>query len=198
MRDRLVTMITGIKKNTLRLSLTGLLVFVLGNCLIDYKGYEKADVLNSQKKIYDKKLVYNLPYFPQFNLVGKEALENYFQVKTPFKTTEAGTKVPTDGYLVDVKVDYESPTTPALVFLAASTLTATILPAWSQHDGYDIRYVLYKDGKEMETFAYTVERNYAQWFPLFFVIWMNNDTATEKSVFERVTKTFFDDASKYF
>lgn len=191
-------MITGIKKNVFRISIAGLLLIVLGNCLIDYKGYEKADALNIQKKIYDKKLVYNLPYFPQFNLGGKEALETYFQIKTPFKTTEAGENIPKDGYLVNVQVQYKSPTTSALVFLAASTLTATILPAFSRHDGYDIRYTLYKDGKEMETFAYTIERDYGQWLPLIFVIWLNQDTATERSVFERVTETFFKDASKYF
>jgi len=191
-------MITGLKKNVFRISIAVLLLTVLGNCLIDYKGCEKADALNIQKKIYDKKLVYNLPYFPQFNLGGKEALETYFQIKTPFKTTEAGENIPKDGYLVNVQVQYKSPTTPALVFLAASTLTATILPAFSRHDGYDIRYTLYKDGKEMETFAYTIERDYGQWLPLIFVIWLNQDTATERSVFERVTEIFFKDASKYF
>ncbi|MCC5813623.1 MAG: hypothetical protein JJT78_02625 [Leptospira sp.] len=168
------------------------------NCLIDYKDFPKADPLVSSKKIHDKKLVYNLPYFPAFNLGGKEAMETYFQVKTPFKNTESGVDVPNDGYFVDVKVDYRSPTTPALLFLTASTMTATILPAWSMHDGYDMRYTLWKNGKEVETFSYSVERKYGQWFPLFFVIWLNTDTATEKSVFERTTEQFFKDAERYF
>jgi hypothetical protein len=185
-------------KTKINLAILTTLFLTSSNCLIDYKEFPKVDTLNSQMKIYDKKLVYNLPYFPQFNLGGKEALETYFQVKTPFKNTEAGTKIPLDGFLVDVKVDYRSPSTPALVFLTASTLTATILPAWSMHDGYDIRYILYKDGKKVETFSYQVERKYAQWFLILPIIWMNNDTASEKSVFERLTETFFKDAKKHF
>jgi hypothetical protein len=97
-----------------------------------------------------------------------------------------------------LKLTTAHPAHQLLVFLTASTLTATILPAWSMHDGYDIRYVLYKDGKEVETFSYQVERKYAQWFIILPIIWMNNDTASEKSVFERLTETFFKDAKKHF
>lgn len=171
---------------------------LFGNCLIDYRDYPVMEPLSSEKKIHDKKLVYNLPYFPAFNLGGKEAMETYFQIKTPFKQTTAGVDVPKDGFFVDVKVDYRTPTTPALVFLTASTLTATILPAWSLHDGYDIRYVLWKNGKEVETFSYSIERQYGQWLPMVVLVWMNSKTSTEKSVFERVTKEFFKDAEKHF
>ncbi|WCL49876.1 LIC12231 family lipoprotein [Leptospira sp. GIMC2001] len=168
------------------------------NCLIDYKNYPKADPLSSENKIYDKKLVYNLPYFPQFNLGGRESLETYFQVKTPFKKTEAGVQVPNDGYLVDVKVDYRSPSKPALAFLILSTMTITLLPAWSEEDGYDVRYILWKNGKEVETFKYSIERRYGQWMPLILAFWYNAKTASEKSVFERLTKQFFADAEKHF
>lgn len=176
-----------------------LLSFVLStNCLIDYKNFPKADPLNASQKVYEKKLVYNLPYFPAFNLGGREAMETYFSDKTPFKNTEMGTEVPLDGYFVNVKVDYVSPTTPALLFLTASTLTATLLPAWSFHDGYSIRYELYKNSKQVETFSYRVERKYGQWLPLVFIVWLNVETSTEKSVFERTTEQFFKDANAYF
>lgn len=175
----------------------GILLFT-GNCLIQYKDYTKQEPLSAEKKIYDKKLVYNLPYFPAFNLGGKEAMETYFRVKTPFKNTREGVEIPNDGYFVNVKVDYKSPSQPALVFLTISSLTATALPAWSMHDGYEIRYELYKDGEEVEIFTYRVERQYAQWLPLVLVVWLNEKTASEKSVFERVTKQFFSDAEKYF
>jgi len=171
---------------------------VLTGCLIDYRDYPKAEPLSTSRKAYDKVLVYNLPYFPAFNLGGKEAMETYFRVKSPFKNTEPGVQIPRDGYFVDVKVDYRTPTTPAILFLTLSTLSATILPAWSLHDGYNIRFTLWKDGKEMETFSYDVERRYVQWLPLALVVWLNTDTATEKSVFERVTKQFFQDAERYF
>jgi hypothetical protein len=68
----------------IRLAILATLFLTSSNCLIDYKEFPKVDTLNSQMKIYDKKLVYNLPYFPQFNLGGKEALETYFQVKDSF------------------------------------------------------------------------------------------------------------------
>jgi hypothetical protein len=173
-------------------------IILSANCLIDYKDFPKADPLNESQKVNEKKLVYNLPYFPAFNLGGREAMEFYFSSKTQFKNTEMGTEVPLDGYFVDVKVDYISPTPPALVFLTASTLTATLLPAWSFHDGYSIRYDLYKDSKKVETFSYKVERKYGQWLPLIFVIWLNVETSTEKSVFERTTQQFFKDANSYF
>lgn len=175
-----------------------LLGFFLGNCVIDYKDYPKQSPLVSNAKDIPKKLVYNLPYFPAFNLGGREALEDFFQNKTRFAKTEMGTEVPLDGYFVDVKVNYRSPTTPALVFLAASSLTATLLPAWSLHDGYDIRYELYKDGKKAQVFSYQVERLYGQWIFALPFIWLNWDTATEKSVFERVSQQFMEDAKSYF
>jgi hypothetical protein len=182
--------------------LVALTVAILGlfltQCLIDYKDYPKVEPLPSEKKLYDKKLVYNLPYFPQLNLGGKEAMETYFQVKTPFKVTENGVDVPNDGFLVDVRVDYRSPSTPAAVFLTLSTLTATLLPAWSEHDGYEIKFALWKNGKKVEDFEYSVERKYYQWAPLALLVWHNANTASEKSVFERVTKQFFEDAKKHF
>lgn len=186
-------------KNFVTILLIALFTFInLEGCLISYRDFPREDPLVSRKKIYEKKLVYNLPYFPAFNLGGKEAMETYFQIKSPFKTTEPGVDIPLDGYFVDVKVDYRTPTTPALLFLTASTLTATILPAWSHHDGYNIRFNLWKNGKEVKTFSYDVERKYYQWLPLIFVIWMNTDTASERSVFERVTDQFFEDAKEYF
>jgi hypothetical protein len=170
---------------------------VLQNCLISYRDFPKILPVPEREKSKEAPLIYNLPNFPQFNLGGREALKNYFDKKSPFKNTSEGVDVPKSGYLVNVKVDYRSPSRPALIFLVLSTITATILPAYSEQDGYDIEYHLYKDGKVVKVFDYHVFRTYRQWFPLIFGIWYNGETATEKEVFERVTDKFFEDAKEF-
>ncbi|TGL56375.1 hypothetical protein EHQ58_17250 [Leptospira ognonensis] len=172
--------------------------FTFSGCIISYRDYPKLLPIPEREKVKDAAFVYNLPNFPQFNLGGREALKNYFDKKTPFKSTVEGVDVPKSGYLVNVKVDYRSPSKPALVFLGLSTVTATLLPAWSEQDGYDIAYHLYKDGKPVKVYEYHLFRNYGQWLPLILGIWYNGETATEKEVFERITDTFFEDAKEYF
>ncbi|MDF3819808.1 hypothetical protein P3G55_07860 [Leptospira sp. 96542] len=186
-----------------KIKYSGLLVvtiiyFSFTNCIISYKNYPKVLPLPAQEKTIDKPLVYILPTFPQLNLGGREALKTYFETKSPFKNTMEGTEVPKSGYLVNVKVNYRSPSKEATVFLGLSTLTATILPAWSSQDGYDIEYLLYKDGKKVNSYEYHIYRNYAQWMPLALVSWYNFETATEKEVFERVSLQFFEDANEHF
>lgn len=122
--------------------------FMFNNCLISYKDHPKILPLPAEEKSNDANFVYALPTFPQMNLGGREALKNYFQNKTRFKNTVEGVDVPKVGYLVNVKVNYRSPSPEATVFLGISTLTATLLPAWSTQDGYDVQYLLYKDGKK--------------------------------------------------
>ena len=181
-----------------RILLFLLTISLFESCIISYRDYPKILPIPEREKTKDVPLIYNLPNFPQFNLGGREALKNYFDKKTPFKNTSEGVDVPKAGYLVNVKVDYRSPSKPALIFLGISTLTATLIPAWSEQDGYDIAYHLYKDGKEVKVYDYHIFRNYGQWLPLIFGIWYNGQTATEKEVFERVTDKFFDDAKEFF
>jgi hypothetical protein len=190
-----------IAKTKLILSnLLGLLLtlIVLSNCLISYKDYPKILPLPSEEKTLDTPFVYGLPTFPQLNLGGREALKNYFDQKTRFKKTVEGVDVPKVGYLVNVKVNYRSPTPVATAFLGVSTLTATFLPAWSTQDGYDVQYILYKDGKKVGTYDYHIFRNYAQWILFLPISWYNFETATEKEVFERMTLKFFEDAKEHF
>ncbi|TGN06525.1 LIC12231 family lipoprotein [Leptospira ilyithenensis] len=175
-----------------------LFAFSISNCLISYRDYDKIPPVPAQEKQYDSEFVYGLPTFPQFNLGGREALKTYFDSKSPFKKTTEGSDIPRNGYLVNVKVNYRSPSTPALAFITLSALTATILPAWSKQDGYDIQYHLYKNGKLVQVYEYHVFRNYTQWILLSFLVWVNLDSATEKEVFERVTNQFFDDAKSHF
>lgn len=171
---------------------------ILSNCIISYKDYPKILPLPSEEKTLDTQFVYVLPTFPQLNLGGREALKNYFDTKTRFKKTTEGVDVPKVGYLVNVKVNYRSPSPIATAFLGASTLTATILPAWSTQDGYDVQYILYKDGKKVGTYDYHIFRNYAQWILFIPISWYNFETATEKEVFERMTLKFFEDAKEHF
>ncbi len=177
-----------------------LLIFIslITNCIISYRDYPKIPPIPALEKTYDKNFVYALPTFPQLNLGGREALKDFFENKTQFKKTVEGNEVPKSGYLVNVKVNYRSPSKEAMVFLAISTLSATLLPAWSNQDGYDVEYILYKDGNKVGTYEYHIFRNHAQWLPLAFVSFFNFETATEKEVFERVSLQFFEDAKIHF
>jgi hypothetical protein len=180
--------------------LIGLLILanITLNCIISYRDYPKIPPIPSAEKTSEKIFVYALPTFPQLNLGGREGLKYFFENKTMFKKTTEGNEVPKSGYLVNVKVNYRTPSKEASVFLALSTLTATILPAWSNQDGYDVEYKLYKDGKNVGNYNYHIFRSHAQWLPLALVSFYNFETATEKEVFERVSLQFFEDAKEHF
>lgn len=175
-----------------------ILLFFTTHCIIGYKDYPKIPPVPDLEKKIDANLVYALPTFPQLNLGGREALKNFFETKTPFKKTIEGLEVPKQGYLVNVKVTYRSPSTAAAVFLGISTVLATLPPAWSKQDGYDLEYILYKNGNKVGTYQYHIYRDYYQWIGLALFAWYNFETASEKEVFERISIKFFEDAKEHF
>jgi len=173
-------------------------VVFFANCIISYRDFPQAPPSPSLEKKSDAVFFYMLPTFPQLNLGGREALKEFFDNKTPFRKTQEGNEVPKSGYLVNVKVNYRSPSKSAVVFLGLSTITATILPAWSNQDGYDLEYILYKNGTQVSSFQYHIYRNYYQWLPIALASWYNLQTASEREVFERITAKFFEDARANF
>lgn len=170
------------------------ILFVTNQCYILYPSYPKQSNIPAMEKTIDEPLAYNLPNFPRMNLGGRDALKEYFDFKTAFKNVKENNVVPANGYLVDVKVDWESPSNVAVGFLALSTITLTLLPAWSQEEGYSVRYILYKSGAEPKTFKYRIYRNYYQFFFLLPFVPLNLETSTEREVFQKLTEKFFSDA----
>lgn len=104
-----------------------------------------------------------------------------------------GLDIPKKGVFILIEPLYKTPSLSAAVFGYISVASATILPAWSNEDGFIIKYSVYKDSKLIETFQYEQERFLALWIALLPVSWINFMTATEYDAFYNATNRFIED-----
>lgn len=166
---------------------------------VTYRDFPE-DLVNKppQTKPFDK-LYYTLQPFGVLGTgSGEEALRMVFQRKTPFTTTEKVDAAPAHGLYCNVEVLYKPPTLPALAFGYLSISTLTLIPVWSNHDGYRVIYHLYADGKQEHQYEYDITRKGAVWIGLLPIIWVNAFTYSEAEALEATTYQFFKDAEPTF
>jgi hypothetical protein len=184
-------------------------LFGLVGCISTYPDHPKHNLVPMEKTI-DQTLYYSITDFPDFipgreggGLGGRKGIVDYINNNSPFKKAQE-LRPGNDGlvditnktHYVNIKIEWNSPSTVSKVFLALSTLTATILPAWSHEDGYDFKYILYRNGKEVKQYRYSLKRSYYQQLFLGLFYWMNNNYFTEEEVFQKITESFFTEADK--
>ena len=104
--------------------------------------------------------------------------------------------IPNKGLYILAEPLYKAPSIAAMGFGYLSASTLTLLPAWSNHDGYKVRYTIYKDGELMKTVIYDRERFVALWIGLIPFSWINLFTSEEYDAFESITKEFLIDLPK--
>ena len=102
---------------------------------------------------------------------------------------------PKKGIYINIEAIYNLPTVPALVFGYLSVSTLTILPAWSNHDGYKTTYSIYNDGELIKTFEYDRERFFALWLPILPFAWIDLFTDGSYESFASMTNQFLSDAA---
>lgn len=102
---------------------------------------------------------------------------------------------PQKGIYINIEATYNLPTVPALVFGYLSVATITILPAWSNHDGYKATYSIYNNGELIKTFEYDRERFIALWLPILPFAWIDLLTDGSYESFASMTNQFLSDAA---
>ena len=104
-----------------------------------------------------------------------------------------GDSIPETGRFIAIDPFYKTPTLPAMGFGYLSVSTLTILPAWSNHDGFYIRYSIYEDGKLIDTYQYDRERFVALWIVILPFSWINLMTPGEYDAFKDINKEFMEE-----
>ena len=76
--------------------------------------------------------------------------------------------------------------------------TLTIVPVWSEHDGYKVTYDVFVNGEKKKSFEYEITRKGGAWIVLLPFAWANFFTYNESDVFEATTYQFFKDSAPIF
>jgi len=105
---------------------------------------------------------------------------------------------PEKGLYLEVETKWKPMTMPALIFGYISVSTLTLLPAWSMHDGYIVKYNIYVDGQKKEAYTYEITRKAGIWLGLLPFAWINLFTYNEEDAFEATAYQFAADAQAYF
>lgn len=98
------------------------------------------------------------------------------------------------GIFVEVTPKYQEPSFMALLFGYFSLSTLTILPAVSDEDGFDLRFEVYRDGKQVLSREYPARRFMVMWIGTLPFYWLNGLAASEADAFAAVTQQFLIDA----
>jgi len=137
-------------------------------------------------------LFYNIEGHTLFS--GEKTLKKIFSKKSPFLKTEKRESIPSKGLFVKVIIEKNPPHMLSAVFGYACYASLGFSPFWSKEDGYNLRYIFYRNGERQKTFEYNIQRNSFFWVLMLPVAWINLFTYSEGDAFEATTYQFFEDA----
>ena len=149
------------------LLLSPLLLSFLSACAIHYKNVPDA-APNPAHYAVSKKILYKINTLPVFSADGLDAVAAAFKASPVFRSAERyyEEEIPPKGIFILVETEYKTPNLPAAAFGYLSVSTLTLLPAWSNHDGFNLFYRIYVDGVLVKTFPYESRRFVAIWIVL--------------------------------
>lgn len=185
-------------RNSLIFSIVAFLLGNLSGCAINYK--DVPDYTQpSSKYVVTEKVFYKINKLPVFTSGGLDAIDEAFRDSKVFRNMEAyyEADIPKSGIYIQVDTEYKAPDMPAVVFGYASVATLTLLPAWSNNDGFNIFYRIYVDGVLVKTLPYESRRFIAAWIVLLPFAWVNFMTNDEEEAFYAITYGFIKDAQPY-
>ncbi|PJZ44572.1 LIC12231 family lipoprotein [Leptospira brenneri] len=179
-----------------------LFVLTFSSCITSYRDYPTIDAPTKSSSPSKLKLFYHLEPFPILEFGGYAALKSVFKTKlnSQFNETEEifdPKVIPQKGIYCRVVTQWAPVSAQTLIFGYLSIATATLLPAWSSNEGFDVTYSLYKDGQKVKDFTYTPRRSVFLWLFSLPVIWVNLFTASEEEVFKATSYQFIEDAKPY-
>jgi len=141
-------------------------------------------------------LYYQMLPYQGLNFGGYEEMKRMMKRNRAFATTERVNEMPPKGLFVRVKPTVREPSAPGLIwgYIAASFLF--LLPAYVGSSGFYVEYEVYRDGKKVKFYEYTVERKAFAWLPMVLFVWTNLITDDEEDAAIATVNLFFSDAER--
>ena len=173
------------------------LSFVLTGCMTTYRNFP-VDALDKKPSAGTCDVMqYNIKRFDVLDAGGYSRLQEVFRDAAICKKMVPVEAVPEKGLYLEVETKWKPLTMPALIAGYISVSTLTLLPAWSTHDGYTVKYIIYQDGQKKETYGYDITRKAGLWLGLLPFAWINAFTYSESDAFEATAYQFSADAQVY-
>ncbi|RHX84423.1 LIC12231 family lipoprotein [Leptospira stimsonii] len=126
---------------------------------------------------------------------GSTRLKDYLKRESPFIQTEQVDKIPEKGLYLNVNIQQRLPSIYTLIFGYLSVATLTLLPVWSNEDGSDVLFQIYRDGQLEKSYEYPVRRSGFLWILMLPFAWVNAYTYSEAQAFEAIANKFFEDSA---
>jgi hypothetical protein len=181
----------------MKLLYLAIISFALIGCVTTYRDFP-VDALSQQPKPGTCNVMYyNVKRFDVLDMGGYSKLQNIFEDAGICRKMVPVDAQPEKGLYVEVVTSWKPMTMPALIFGYMSVATLTLLPAWSTQDGYSVKYHVYIDGREVETYKYAIRRKTGLWIVLLPFAWINLFTYNESDAFEATAFQFVSDARQY-
>ncbi len=173
------------------------LLSVLTGCITTYRDFP-VDALDRKLQAGTCAVMqYNVKRFDVLDAGGYTELQNVLRNPGFCKKMVSVGAVPEKGLYLEVETKWKPLTMPALIFGYISVSTLTLLPAWSTHDGYNVKYSVYLDGQEKESYQYEITRKMGLWLGLLPFVWINALTYSEEDAFKATAYQFSSDAQIY-
>ncbi|WP_078128983.1 LIC12231 family lipoprotein [Leptospira alexanderi] len=126
---------------------------------------------------------------------GSNRLNDVIQFDSPFSQTMKSDTTPEKGLYLKVTIEQKLPNIASLIFGYISFATLTILPVWSNEDGSNVLFQIYRDGQFLKSYEYRVRRSGFVWIFMAPFAWVNAFTYSESEAFEAIAFKFFEDAA---
>ena len=180
-----------------KISVLLLIIVLISGCAVHYPISTDVKAIKKMSFSFDQPLYYKISKPDFLTIGGPEKVEDVLKSQNYFGSVERvfDDTIPHKGFYVSIRPEWRPPTLPAIAFGYISASTATILPAWTTKDGYDLYFDLYLDGRKVKTFNYRIKRVAGVWIVLLPFVWVNLLTNSEEDAFEAATYQFFLDAS---
>lgn len=174
------------------------LLLTLSGCIATYRGFPENAIDMKHPAGTCEVMYYNVKKFDILESGGYGRLQDFFRNASICRTMKPAGEVPAQGLYLEVEATWKPMSMAALVFGYISVSTLTAIPAWSSHDGYNVTYSLYRDGRKKETYTYDITRKAGLWIGLLPLAWLNTVTYSEEDAFTATSNQFWADAQPYF
>jgi hypothetical protein len=181
----------------MRLFFAAALSFVLMGCVVSYRDFPVGALDQKPVPGTCSAMYYNVKRFDILEFGGYSMLQDEFRNAGMCKKMMPVEAAPEKGLYVEIETKWKPVTVPALVFGYLSVSTLTILPAWSTKDGYNVKYTVFVDGVEKDTYNYEITRKAAMWIVFLPFAWINFGTYSEEEAFQATAYQFVHDARPY-
>ena len=122
-----------------------LLLSFLSACAIHYKNVPGVAPASAAYAVTEK-VLYKVNTLPVFSADGLDAVAAAFQASPALRNAECyyAEAIPPKGLFILAKTQYQTPDIAAAAFGYLSASTLTLLPVWSNHNGFNLFYRIYR------------------------------------------------------